>query len=197
MVKPFVAIGAALLAACSPAPSQGADAGRNSSAPATNLAADATADEPALPRPEQSDVTILVRSDGLLAEWPGHAAPLNFEQTNEAQAMKALEALGPPRRSSNAECPAGPLDFMDWDNGLQLIFQDGKLAGWWASDKARGLATASGLRPGSPRSAIRAARVEDTTVGKVFTLDGVNGVLDEASGTKVDALWAGTACIFH
>ena len=197
MSRPIVILLPLMLtrAACSdPAPSGQAEANRSAAA-APAVAEPAAQPAPDLPDP--SEVTVRLRSDGLLAEWPGHAAPLNFEQTNEAQAMKALEALGLPRRSSNAECPAGPLDFMDWDNGLQLIFQDGKLAGWWASDKARGIATASGLRPGSPRSAIGTARIENTTVGKVFTVGEINGVLDEATETKVDALWAGVACIFH
>ena len=185
---------AALLAACSPASDQD---GAASNAANTAAQAAPAASSPA-PQPAPAErPTILLRDGGILIETPGHGAALAFGQTTPDEAAAALAAFGEARRDSNPECPAGPLDFMDWDNGLQLIFQDGRLVGWWASDKARGLATAAGLRPGSPRSALGKTRIEDVSIGKVFTIDGVNGVLDDPAAAKVDAMWAGTACIFH
>lgn len=182
---------AALLAACSP-PSE-RDAGNESAA--TTMAPAGNVQAP--PAADPAELSIVVRGDGLLVETPGHGQPLSFGETTPVQAEKALAALGPPRRLSNDECPAGPLSFMDWDSGLQLTFQEGKLVGWWAEEKARGIATAAGLRPGSPRAAIGGAKVEETSVGKVFTIDEINGLLDEDQATRVTALWAGVACIFH
>lgn len=148
------------------------------------------------PFSDESELVILLRGDGLSVETPGHGSPLRFGSTTPDVAAGALSALGEPKRSSNSECPAGPLDFMDWDDGLQLAFQDGKLAGWWAKGGSPAIATAAGLRPGSPRSAIGSTPVEDVSIGKVFTVDSVNGILDEETGTRVEALWAGLACIF-
>jgi hypothetical protein len=184
---------AALLAACSPPPETNA-ADNEAAAPAAP-AANVAAPQPA--PADREELSIIVRGDGLLVETPGHGQPLGFGETTPAQAEAALASLGAPRRSSNGECPAGPLDFMDWDNGLQLTFQDGKLQGWWIDEKSRGIATAAGLRPGSPRSAIGTAKVEDTTVGKMFTIDEVYGFLDEEKASRVTALYGGVACIFH
>ena len=63
-------------------------------------------------------------------------------------------------------------------------------------ESSRDLATTSGLGPGSPRSAIGSAKVDDSSVGKIFTVGDISGLLDEESGTRVTALWAGLACIF-
>ncbi len=185
--------GAALLASCSPSPDRRET--DNSAALAASSAPLKPVAHSAQSVPDEAELTIVVREDGLLIETPGHARPLKFGEATPGQAEEALAALGPPVRSSNSECPAGPLNFMDWKNGLELAFQDGKFAGWWANDKARGIATADGLRPGSPRSALGATQIEDTSIGKLFTVDGVNGTLDDASGS-VTALWAGAACIF-
>lgn len=185
---------AMLIGACSPSPDQSDAESRPASTESSATR------EPVSTAggntPDQSQLTIIVRGDGLLVETPGHGQPLKFEETTAQLAQAALAALGPPKKSSNAECPAGPLDFMEWTNGLQLAFQNGRLAGWWASDKAHGIATAEGLRPGSLRTALGSAPIEDTSIGKLFTIDGVNGVLDETSGNRVNALWAGAACIF-
>jgi hypothetical protein len=190
----FACAAAALIVACSPS-AERADPDRETGASASiTQTRDGTAT--VSPEPDQAELSIVVREDGLLVETPGHGQPLKFGETTPGQAEKALAALGPPRRSSNAECPAGPLDFMDWENGLQLAFQNGKLAGWWANDKSRGVATVRGLHPGSPRSAVDSVRIEDTSVGKLFTVAGVNGVLDDGTETSVAALWAGAACIF-
>jgi hypothetical protein len=185
---------AVLLVACSPSPD-----GRDTDAKAGGTASSVTSkpvDNTAPVEFDQAQLTIIVREDGLLVETPGRGQPLQFGETTPEQASDALGALGPPVRSSNSECPAGPLDFMEWRNGLQLAFQNGQLAGWWASDKARGIATANGLRPGSPRARVGAAPIENTSIGKLFTADGVNGLLDDRSGSSVTALWAGAACIF-
>jgi hypothetical protein len=185
---------AALLAACSPSPDRhDPDGNGGLTVPSATLK---PLDNDVPVKPDLIQVTIILREDGLLIETPGHARPLKFGEATPAEVEEALAAFGSPQQSSNSECPAGPLTFMEWTNGLQAAFQDGKFAGWWASEKARGIATGDGLRPGSPRTAVGAAKVEDTSIGKLFTIDGVNGVLDEASGTKVTALWAGAACIF-
>ena len=88
--------------------------------------ANVSAPDPAPAATEQEAPTILLRGHGLLLETPGHGVPLVFDKTTSAQAEEALAAFGPPKRASNDECPAGKLDFLDWNNGLQTTFQDGK-----------------------------------------------------------------------
>lgn len=179
------------LAACASEPQPESNAA-NEAMPANGVA-------PAAPvgSAEAGQLEIILRGSGLLIEEPGHGVPLGFGSTTPAQAERALAALGAPKRStSSSECPSGQLDYFDYPNGLQLAFQDGKLVGWWASDKAQGVATANGIRPGSPRSAIGNAEVQDASFGKVFTIEEVNGLLDEPTGTRVASLWAGLACIF-
>lgn len=88
------------------------------------------------------------------------------------------------------------MDFVSF-GGLQLGFQDGKLAGWSLSGTEPALRTKSGLTIGSPRSALGGLALdEESTLGPEFDADGVGGLLDE-NGTKVIALWAGLPCQFR
>ena len=96
----------------------------------------------------------------------------------------------------NDECGEGPMDFVSFD-GLQLGFQEGKLAGWSLSGEKPALRTRSGLAIGSPRSALGSLEIdEESTLGPEFDENGVGGILDE-KGEKVLALWAGYPCQFR
>lgn len=195
MMKPLPLLAATLaIAACS-APSEPE---RNDVNAATE-AVPTNAVEPASPvaTADAEQLTIILQGDGLLAEEPGHGARLGFDVTTSSQAERALAALGSPKRStSSSECPTGQLDYLDYPNGLQLAFQNGKLVGWWAAENAKGVATADGIRPGSSRQALGDAPVQDVSFGKLFTIEEVNGLLDERTATRVTTLWAGLACIF-
>ena len=172
---------ALLLAACSRAPE----------AAQTNTANAAAAVEPV---PEDR---ILLRGDGLLVETEGHAAPLTFGNSTVSEAEYALGPFGPAKASeSSEECPTGKLDYRDYPNGLQLAFQEDKLVGWWAFEKATGVATAGGIKPGSPRSALGKTEVQQASFGNVFTVQDINGMLNDEKASKVTAMWAGAACIF-
>lgn len=145
---------------------------------------------------------ILLRGDGLTIVQAKYASELHFGTTTVAEAEKALAPLGQPKASqSSEECPTGKLDYRDWPNRLQLAFQQDKLVGWWAFDDATGLATAGGIKPGSPRAALGKTEVQQASFGNVFTVDavdgeGVNGLLNDADASMVTAMWAGAACIF-
>ena len=158
--------------------------------------AEANAANAAAPEPVPED-RIVLRGDGLLVETAGGAAPLTFGTSTVSEAEYALGPFGPDKASeSSEECPTGKLDYRDYPNGLQLAFQEDKLVGWWAFEKATDVATAGGIKPGSPRSAIGKTKVQQASFGNVFTVDEVNGLLDEGGATKVGAMWAGAACIF-
>ena len=168
-----------LLAACSKSPE------------AANNAATAAAPEPiAAP-------AIVLLGDGLKVTGPTGEARLRFGTTTIAEAEKALATFGQPKASqSSEECPTGQLDYRDWPNRLQLAFQEDKLVGWWAFDNATAVATAEGIKPGSSRSALGKAEVQQASFGNVFTIQDVSGLLNDADASKVTAMWAGAACIF-
>jgi hypothetical protein len=139
----------------------------------------------------------MLRGDGLTVVEPEFASEIRFGTTTVAEAEKALATFGQPKASkSSEECPTGRLDYRDWPNHLQLAFQKDKLVGWWAFDSATAVATSGGIRPGSPRSALGKAEVQQASFGNVFTIHDVSGLLNDEKASKVTAMWAGAACIF-
>lgn len=187
---------ALLLAACGPEAPPPADA-----------PAPAEAAAPGAPAPTQLGEALL-EADGFMPANPGGRGTgrkLTFGET-EPEVIAFLSRLRgdqPPRRSSNAECGAGPLTFADWGDNLQLAFSDGKFAGWTAGEGApRGFATVSGVHVGSTLAEVRAAHpdvtVDEDTLGPEFSIGEIYGFL---SGTTDDAvvtsLWAGVNCVFR
>ncbi|MFN3932197.1 MAG: hypothetical protein ACK4JY_10660 [Brevundimonas sp.] len=184
---------ALLLAACSPEATPPADAPAVEAAPAN----------PAPTAPGEA----LLEADGFMPANPGGGTgrKLSF---GEAEAVvvdfiTGLRGDQPPRRSANAECPAGPLTFADWGDGFQLAFSDGQFAGWTAGEGApRGFATLGGVHIGSTLAELRAAHpdvtVREDSLGPEFSAGDLSGTL---SGTDdaatVTTLWAGVNCVFR
>ena len=138
----------------------------------------------------------------------GLAPGLSFGMGQDEVVKAASAALGAPtQREHNDECGEGPMDFVTFQ-GLQLAFQDGRLAGWTLGATPPALRTAEGLTIGSPRAALGDAAVEpstlgpefeideESTLGPEFEVDGVGGILD-GQGRAVEALWAGSTCQFR
>ncbi|HEY5721082.1 MAG TPA: hypothetical protein VIT45_02045 [Allosphingosinicella sp.] len=170
------------------------DAGSNASASADNgsavEASSAAAESaPAAPAPAAEQVHILA-ADGI---EPG----LRFGMKQADAIAAAAAAFGPAGKTEhNDECGEGPMDFVSF-GGLQLGFQEGKLAGWSLDGTKPALRTASGLAIGSPRSALGSLEIdEESTLGPEFDEKGVGGLLDE-KGEKVLTLWAGFPCQFR
>lgn len=189
------ALAALLLAACSP----------EGPAPAEAPAAEAPA--PGAPVPTELGEALL-EADGFMPANPGGHGTGRKLSFGEAEAeviafITRLRGEQPPRRASNAECPAGPLTFADWGDGFQLVFQDGEFAGWTAGEGApRGFSTLSGVHVGSTLAELRAAHpdvmLREDSIGPEFSAGDIHGTL---SGTGDDAtvatLWAGVSCIFR
>jgi hypothetical protein len=116
----------------------------------------------------------------------------------------------------NAECGAGPLKMMTWNNGLTLVFQENntKSAGskidWlfqgWSVDGAKDgvqkLTTMAGIGIGSTLDEIQSAyeiEVRKTSLGYEFsTAAGMYGILDGAGkDAKITHLWSGVSCNFR
>jgi predicted small lipoprotein YifL len=130
----------------------------------------------------------------------GSATPLPFG-TGRDVLLGSLEPMrGPAERGSNAEC--GVQEYASWDDGLRLIFEDHRFAGWAIDVRSAGaLTTASGIGPGSTRRDLEnayTAEVGQTTLGTEFTAGGFAGVLDGAGpDARITDMWAGVACIFR
>lgn len=186
---------ALLLVACSP----------EAQPPAGAPAAEAPA--PAAPAPTEPGEALL-EADGFMPANPGGRGTgrkLTFgePETEVIAFITRLRGDQPPRRSSNAECPAGPLTFADWGDGFQLAFSDGKFAGWTAGEGApRGFSTLSGVHVGSTLAELRAAHpdvaVREDTVGPEFSAGDIHGTLSgTGDAATVTTLWAGASCIFR
>ena len=186
---------ALLLAACSP------------ETPPADAPAAAEASAPGAPVPTELGEALL-EADGFMPANPGGRGTgrkLSFgePETEVVAFITRLRGDQPPRRSSNAECPAGPLTFADWGDGFQLAFSDGKFAGWTAGEGApRGFSTLSGVHVGSTLAELRAAHpgvaVREDTVGPEFSVGDIHGTLSgTGDAATVTTLWAGASCIFR
>ena len=129
----------------------------------------------------------------------GEAIPFG---TDEADVLAALAFRGKPERGTNAECGAGPVDFASWQDGLSLLFQEGRFQGWSLDERSTGVAMADGTRIGSTLAELRsrsALTAEESTLGEEFlTAGGVSGLLSgKGAHARVEALWAGLSCVFR
>ena len=110
----------------------------------------------------------------------------------------ATEAGGAPKSAGPfEECGAGPMDHADWDNGLQLLFQEDKLAGWQTQTPT--LSTDKGIHVGSTLTELQAAYpravFEESTLGWTFASGELMGLLgeDKAAVTRINV---GVTCDF-
>lgn len=179
-------LAAALLVAACGAP---ADPAANEAAPnvADNRSEPAAA---AAPTAAPAATAYRLHADGI---EPG----LTFGMKQADAIAAAQAAFGPAGKlEHNDECGEGPMDFVSF-GGLQLGFQEGKLAGWSLSEAVPGLRTKSGLAIGAPRASLAGLEIDrDSTLGPEFDADGVGGLLDEKE-SRIVALWAGYPCQFR
>jgi len=130
----------------------------------------------------------------------GSARVLAFGQPRAA-VLGPLETLrGPAGTGTNQDCGAGPVAYANWPDGLSLVFQDGRFAGWVLDGRAAGaITTAAGIGPGSTRARLAdayAVTVEPSSLGTEFRAGEISSVLDGA-GTRatITDMWAGVSCI--
>ncbi|OYX54852.1 MAG: hypothetical protein B7Y86_15190 [Brevundimonas subvibrioides] len=105
-----------------------------------------------------------------------------------------------PEVTTNSECGAGPVQFAQFGNGLQLAFQDSKFAGWTLDQE--GLSTVDGVEVGMSRAALSANRTvemqEDSTLGAEFSAGDISGFFaSTAADSPVTSLYAGLTCFFR
>lgn len=121
---------------------------------------------------------------------------LRFGEARREDTRAALAFMGKYAASKAIdECPAGPIEFDTYDDGLELSFDEGKLSGWWLREGAKSISTPSGIHPGSPVADLGARDIRDESIGKLVSVDGATAALDEG-GKQVEAIWSGLFCIF-
>jgi len=156
--------------------------------------------------PETADAAqggLALEGEGLrafTAQGSARALPFGMSQEMVLTAVSTLLDTETPEVTTNAECGAGPTQFAEYPNGLQLAFQDGEFAGWFLDEA--GLTTADGVGVGTSRSDLQSARVvemiPESTLGAEFSSGELGGMLSsDAPDATVEALYAGLTCFFR
>lgn len=188
----FVAVAA--LAACDRSQ---APAAAEPAAPAATPAADDTG-------PSESDGGLAIEAEGLRMFSPsGSAREIPFgspQETTIGLVVGFLGAREAPQVTTNSECGAGPIQFAEFSNGLQLLFQNDQFQGWFVREA--GITTVDGMGVGSTRASIEESRTiemqDDSTLGAEFDSGGVGGFLEGSGSTAtVSGLYAGLTCFFR
>lgn len=128
------------------------------------------------------------------------AIPFGTPQATAISVVAASVGGAAPEVTTNSECGAGPVQFAQFSNGLQMLFQNGAFQGWFV-DKA-GATTVDGMGVGSTRASIQSARTiqmqASSTLGDEFDSGGVGGFLSGATPqATVKSLHAGLTCFFR
>lgn len=184
-----------MLAACG----QGAD---TPAAPAEPAAAP----PPSGPAPAPASTALALDAGGLMVVMTdnGSTRLLDFGLP-KAQTLEIVTRVvgAPGPETTNAECGAGPMQFVEYPGDLTLLFQDDKFAGWSAGPGSKGKqSTMNGVGVGSTRTQLVAAftgvTVEESTLGQEFSAAGLSGILTGAdANATIETLWAGTSCVFR
>ncbi len=160
-------------------------------------AAQPAVDAPALPG---TSATIDLQATGLVIppQMGTDLLEVPFGSLRAGAETSLAVTLGDVRaRTSNDECPAGPLAMTEYE-GLTLTFQDDRLVGWSAHDPYLPEATR-----GDMLAAGEATMFADSSLGEEFTIGQdpgpyISGMFDGGGDdAHVEMLWAGTNCIFR
>jgi hypothetical protein len=142
--------------------------------------------------------------DGLmLVSASGSTSPVNFGIAQDDVMRAARAVLGKPQNEAlNPECPYGPLDTVDFADGLTLFFEGARFVGWDVDDTRPGrFTTMSGVGIGTTRREMErsiAIEIDNSSLGHEFRSGALSGLLSAPGDTgRVMRLWAGTACIFR
>ena len=198
MIRLRTALAAALLltlAAC------GQEAADTPAAPAEP----ASAPPPSTPVPPAA-TTLALDAAGLMVVMTdnGSTRLIDFGLP-KAQTLEIITRVAgaPGPETTNAECGAGPMQFVDYPGGLTLLFQNDSFAGWSVGKDSQGRqSTMNGVGVGSTRSQLVAAftgvTVEETSLGQEFSAAGLSGVLSGSdANATIETMWAGTSCVFR
>jgi hypothetical protein len=159
--------------------------------------------------PEEEDEAgttshVLLNAEGLDIAAPGISLPdgLSFG-ASEAEVIGPLsQVLGEPsERETNNECGAGPMSFRKFGR-LWLNFSKGEWVGWFLDGEPGDvpITLEDGVTIGSPAGELASAAdyYPDSSLGDEFYIGGISGLsAGKGSDASIDALWAGTNCLFR
>ncbi|MBP7704972.1 MAG: hypothetical protein KA105_06760 [Caulobacter sp.] len=176
-------------------------------APPAEATPPASAPPPSTPVPAPTGKTALSLDPGglmVVIVDTGSTRMLDFGLP-KAQTLDIVTRVAgaPSPETTNSECGAGPMQFVEYPGGLTLLFQDDRFAGWSADRHSAGKqSTMNGVGVGSTRSQLVAAyagaNIEETTLGQEFNAGGLSGILSgTGADAKVETLWAGASCVFR
>jgi len=112
------------------------------------------------------------------------------------RAVSLVRKAQPQERGEVDECAA---NYVRWPGGLTLWFEQDRFSGWSASADSVGLATGTGIKPGSTRSELEAAhavQLVESSLGVEFTAGGLAGILSSPrADARIISLWSGSTCL--
>jgi len=112
------------------------------------------------------------------------------------RAVSLVRQAQPQEQGEVDECVA---NYVRWPGGLTVWFTQDRLSGWSLLAASAGLATGSGIKPGSSRSELEAAhsvQVVESSLGVEFTAGGLAGILSSPRPDgRITSLWAGMTCL--
>lgn len=131
----------------------------------------------------------------------GTARPIPFGAAQD-DVIASLEAKrGDAVKGTNQDCGAGPVQVASWKDGLSLVFQNGRFAGWSLGPRSGGdITTADGIGVGTTRSQLDEAvgpplQVRQTSLGTEFSAGEYHGLFDgEGANARITDMWAGVSC---
>lgn len=142
--------------------------------------------------------------DGLsLVAKSGSARHAGFGMARDVAVPMISAALGRPAGTGrNEECGQGPMDMVDFKDGLTLFFMEGKFVGWDLDGREKpAYTTAAGIGIGSTLRQVRdvmQVTVEESTLGHEFSAGDLGGLLSAATPDgRIEHLWAGSTCQFR
>lgn len=117
-------------------------------------------------------------------------------QPGVVEAVSRLLGQTPVREGTNRECGAGPVYAAQWDTGLTLNFMDGQFLGWVVQPPFQGSYPAGAQPLGTPVSALGAAGLEHTSLGREFAVGQVYHLVGDGQ-SSVSTVWSGLTCFFR
>jgi hypothetical protein len=153
-------------------------------------------------RPATAEPRLALDPEGLRWFLPNGAARALPFGTAQGDVTASLEQLrGDAAKGINQDCGAGPVQFASWPDGLSLVFQNGRMAGWSIDGRASGgITTADGIGIGTTRSQLEDAigppiKVQRTSLGIEFSAGEYHGLFDgTGENARITDMWAGVSC---
>jgi hypothetical protein len=152
--------------------------------------------------PPSARVGLALSGDGLMLvnSESGSTRAISFG-TPASAAIDMLSAVAGAvvERGRNEECGAGPVEYVSFSNGLQIVLQKDQFLGWTVRARDDTLRTMSNVGLGSTRAeleSVYAAEIAPSTLGMEFMAGGLQGILESGvASAKITDLWAGVACV--